>query len=627
MPMRRAALALAAVLALSAPGRSRAAALDYLYVEANTGGSSGGHVALRLGERVFDFQHGEGDTLRLRRSDWAEFRYRTAVRGNRTIHAARVELEPADLNLLRRGFDARFFAWDRHFEVWDALRADRELLEALLARRAGRAEAALPPIEGTGLFAGQAGAGESASTRALRERIARRYGPGYLAVRLHALETRLAALAPAPGPAPPPLVDPERLPAREYGFAERRRDLVQWIAGLRALARAAPLRDGVLRDEGAGAPVLDAAERAGLVAWARRLETSLVELVASKRVDGGLALLVGMARLDAVRRSLAAGRLVLLDDLPAGAEAHVARAGDPYLEELRAHAALRLERARARLAAPEPLDEVGYDTLEEAGNAWLELDAALTRGRPLRLHEGERIPAPAAALEGLEEPRVGSASLRRAVATARARERAYEAALREAFAYHLVTRNCVTELFATLARAGGPAAPPGALRFVPFVSFDAVLGSWTVSAQWEAPAYRRARLAALYAAENDLRVWLRESNTLTSTLYRRDRDDGFFLFFSDDAPWLRPLLGAANLAGALGWSALGIVRLPFDRGAMLRQGLESAVYSLPELGFVSLRKGRMRYGPLPRVVGAPTFSQAETAAAFAGPRAAASSPP
>lgn len=621
--MRRVAWALAAILALAAPGPARAAALDYLYVEANTGGSSGGHVALRLGGQVFDFQHGEGGTLRLRRSDWEGFRYRTAVRGNRTIHAARVELAPADLDRLVQRFDARFLAWDRHFEVLDALRGDRRLLEALLARRAGRADAALPAIEGTGLFAWHERAGESAATRALRGRVASRYGPGFLAARLQALEARLAALAPSTEPRPLPALEPDRLPAREYGFSERRRDLVQWIAALRALASAAPLRDGVLRDGDTGALALDQAETAGLAAWAERLEESLALLVASERVDGGLALLVGMARLDAVRRSLAAGRLVLLDDVPAGTEAHPARAGDPYLEELRAQAALRLARARERLAAPEALDEVGYDTLEEAGNAWLELDAALGRGRPLRLHEGERIPAPAGALDGLPEPRISDASLRPAAAAARSRERAYEALLREAFAYHLVTRNCVTELFATLAPAGGPATPPGALRFVPFASFDAVLGSWPVSAQWEARAYRRARLAALYAAGNDLRVWLRESNTLTSTLYRRDPDDGFFLFFSDDAPLLRPLLGAANLAGALGWSALGVARLPFDRGAMLREGLESAAYSLPELAFVSIRKGRMRYGP---IVGAPTFRD-EAATAFRGSPVAASSPP
>src|SRR5690606_34758050 len=115
------------------------------------------------------------------------------------------------------------------------------------------------------------------------------------------------------------------------------------------------------------------------------------------------------------------------------------------------------------------------------------------------------------------------------------------------------TRNCVTELFATLAAAlgeegarralGGPAAPSGRLGFVPFASFEGVLGAWRVVERWEEPSLRRAGLAALYAERNDLAVYLRESNVVGSTLHRRDPADPFFLFFSDDVPALRPLLG------------------------------------------------------------------------------------
>jgi hypothetical protein len=600
-PVRLAGAALAALLALAGPAAARAAALDWLHVEANSGGSSGGHAALRLGDRVFDFQHGEGGTLRLRRSTWEGFRQRTAIRGNRTIHAARVELAPEQLERIARAFDARFLVWDRHFEVWDALRGDRELLARLQVRREAEGAAALPALEGAGLFAQGAGAAPSTALRALQARVAERHGPGFLAARRRAAEAELAALRPAGDPASPPAITPERLPRREYAFSERWRDLAQWVAALHALEAAAPLREGVLREAGAeaGALALAAPEARALGAWAHELEDSLVALAGSRRVDGGLALGVGMARLEAVRRSLAAGRLLLLDDFPAGAEAHPVRAGDPHLEELHAHAAARLTAARAQLVAAQPIGEADYDALEEAGNDWLELAGALRGGRPLRLHDGERIPAPPAAPSELPEPAIPRAELGRAAAAAGARERAYQRALREAFAYRLVTRNCVTELFAALAAAGGPAEPGGALRFVPFASLDAVVASWPVSERWQEPAFRRARLAALYAEHNDLLVYLRESNTLTSTLYRPDPGQPFFLFFGDDAPLLRPLLGAANLAAGLAHAALGVARAPFDRGRSLRDGLESAAYSLPELAFVSIRKGTMRHAPPP----------------------------
>ena len=44
----RASLAVAAALALATP--AAAASLDFLHIEANEGGSSGGHAALRFGD-------------------------------------------------------------------------------------------------------------------------------------------------------------------------------------------------------------------------------------------------------------------------------------------------------------------------------------------------------------------------------------------------------------------------------------------------------------------------------------------------------------------------------------------------------------------------------------------------
>ena len=44
-----------------------------------------------------------------------------------------------------------------------------------------------------------------------------------------------------------------------------------------------------------------------------------------------------------------------------------------------------------------------------------------------------------------------------------------------------------------------------------------------------------------------LGVYLRESNVLTSTIYRRNPDDSVFLFFTDDAVPPRPVFGALQL--------------------------------------------------------------------------------
>jgi hypothetical protein len=101
----------------------------------------------------------------------------------------------------------------------------------------------------------------------------------------------------------------------------------------------------------------------------------------------------------------------------------------------------------------------------------------------------------------------------------------------------------------------------------------------------------------MYARENDLKVYLRESNTLSSTIYRRNGRDSFFLFFTDDALPVRPLYGALNVIAGAGEMALGVLRAPLDRGRTLWSGFKGVVFSVPELAFVNLRKGTLEYGP------------------------------
>ena len=91
-------------------------------------------------------------------------------------------------------------------------------------------------------------------------------------------------------------------------------------------------------------------------------------------------------------------------------------------------------------------------------------------------------------------------------------------------------------------------------------------------------------------------VFLRESNTLTSTVYRRNPEDSLFLFFTDDTVLPRPVFGAFNLAAGVGESLLGLLQLPFDGGRRLVAGARGVAFSLPELVFLSFRKGTLEYG-------------------------------
>jgi hypothetical protein len=119
--------------------------------------------------------------------------------------------------------------------------------------------------------------------------------------------------------------------------------------------------------------------------------------------------------------------------------------------------------------------------------------------------------------------------------------------------------------------------------------------TYRVAERIEISSYRKARLAEMYERESRIAVYLRESNTLTSTLYERNPGDSFFLLFTDDAVLPRPIFGVVNLVAGLGESALGLLRLPLDGGRTLRSGLRGAFVSLPELVFFNIRKGTYEY--------------------------------
>jgi hypothetical protein len=111
----------------------------------------------------------------------------------------------------------------------------------------------------------------------------------------------------------------------------------------------------------------------------------------------------------------------------------------------------------------------------------------------------------------------------------------------------------------------------------------------------ELPSLRRAWAAERRAREDSAWVALRESNTLTSTLYTPGGEDSLFLFFTDDGAALRPLLGAFNLTAALAGAGAGLLRLPFDGGRLLDAALRGALFSLPELAFQNIRKGTFEW--------------------------------
>jgi len=589
----------AAAASVAAPGAS----FDYLYVEANAGGSSGGHAALRLEGQVYHFQNHAG-LLVLEREPADDFLNRYAALGNRAIHGSRVAVEPAVLQRIERTFETRHRLQGRQLDWLEALREDRALLEALDRSRRRGERPPLPGIPAAGYFRARPGGAPDPALVRLRQRVAQSLGPSFLPERIAALGRRIRALRPLPLP-PPGRWDPFREPPFRETLALRYRSLLGTHTALCFLRDARGLRADATRDAADPLLRLGSDERAALERHARGLEQRLLRTLAEQRADSGRVLLVGMARLAALERTRRAGRLVVLDSFGDQAgrilpSAVAARQQDA--RRLLAEAAGDLRQALRQMVGASRSSERLYADLEGAANRWHELARGLA-GESLRVQGVRLVPSrlgpPALALWPRLDPRRLGDERR----TARRREQQVAGELQRIYGYDLIRRNCVSELFEGLRQALGPGAggleealggvvdPHRSLAFIPFVSAAAVNAHLRVVARFRIAPERQGRLAEMRARENDLAVWLRELSPLTGHAYARNPADGWFLFFTDGVPWLRPLLGAANLVAGVGESAWGVLRLPVDGGQTLLLGAENALLSLPELLFVNIRKG------------------------------------
>jgi hypothetical protein len=591
---------LAGLVPASASEGNGAASFDYLYIEANEGASSGGHAAIRFGSNVYHFQHREG-LLVLERERVDEFLFSTALRSNRSVHISEIDVEPEVAERVADRFLRRHRAQEAQLVVRDALRQDRNLLESadassLLVRgHAYFVPEAAPSIEG------------SSALRELRARVEARYGADYWGVRRRALHKALEALE-TEDPADWDVALPTSAydhPVFARPWSSRLVDLAAGLAALDVLEQARALDPAALNAPQGDDFRLDAEERRALAHFARRLEEELTGLVGSLRNDWGQALLVGMARLAALETSLARGYFVFLDSFPDEAVEVAAESlrGRDVVAHMLGETREQLYAARRYFARAEDPGELAWERVEERLVRHAELERAARGERALRLARGHLVPARSAPYS-LPVFGSGAAAASRADLTrVRVRHRDYARRIDELYRYGLISRNCVTAIFDTLndefqgsldesrSALGGVVEGGGFLSFIPFVSAQQVNARYRVLARYTLSSYRHARLREMRERESPLWLALRESNTLSARTYQRGENDSFFIFFTEDPVWLRPLLGAVNLVAALGESVWGLVKLPVDGGQTLVSGLKGTAVSLPELVFANIRKG------------------------------------
>jgi hypothetical protein len=557
--------------------------LDFIYVNANTGEAAGGHTAIRLGSTVFHFQFFPDGRFLLVRESWPHFRYIYNELRNRTISISRVPLTAEAYSRLRNHFTHLLLTQQQNLNHLQAAENEQVLLTQL---NNGASKLAL---EAVGLF--DDASAEDDGMRNLNQIISEALGENFVMHQRKQIETKLAKHA----------LEADQ-PVAGLTWTARLQALLLEREFYRIIEQGMSLASDRILSTSLGAAELTPEQRKMLQKFSEQLATSVVGLMQSQRPDRAKSLLLQTARYLAVKQSLATNTLLTLDPFSSRANVVQMTAHDE-LQGLHAQLQQNAMRAQQDFFQATTNLNIAYALLEASLGRLYELENALHTGSSVRVESGMLLPAHKGFVS-LDFPyaHMGLSTL---IAENQAKQLQLQQQVDEQYAYNLFARNCATELLRSLNAAfahkivgakelGGWLQPNQSLVFIPNQFYTQIAERFPVQDKEVLPARRLRQLNELYAERtrgNVLSLWLRESNTLSTTLYKHRIEDTHFLFFTDDALLFRPVFGVSNfLWGAIN-SVGGVFSLPIDAGERFHQGLRGMFYSLPELLFGNIRKG------------------------------------
>ena len=585
------------IVCLTLPVSTRATVpIEFIYLEANTGSASGGHVALKRGEQVFHFQNDRGSS-RLSRDEWGRFRHTYNNLENRNIHLARVPLRAQDAEQIGDHLNLLFLVQNRQLDFLSALQRDVHLLEAFQTAQ----PATLP---GVGFFSETQ---KSPVMSELRHNVEEALGSDFIMGEMARLRLKLTTLlygAPAIETAAFSTLHYPNYPST---FSEQIEDLyTRWFA-LNIIQKGLSIRENGLINasqiEGPSrsSPLTDA-ERVGLTAYRFQLRDSILTALKSEYIGGASPLPLAVARFQATSMSLASDSFLLMAHPPEdGLSIPLTITEDrrPLLNDLRQR--LIRDLPRLRRAFGEMPEELPYHQLEDNISTLQEVEHGLKTGQDIRVSRRSMSPR-GMGLALLPMSRMSTQELDRAHQHAISRQAQFQNQFDVSHAYRLLDRNCVTELIQSINTAfpdertatkalGGLILPGESQGFIPFRFFELVRARYPVETVTTLPSFRNRGLRHMALNGASLLDQMEEIMVPTARLYQARSEDSAFLLFTDDTIWPRPLFGVINLIYGIGTTGAGLVASPLDQGERMKAGMRGVLFSLPELLFWNIRKG------------------------------------
>ncbi|MCP4176190.1 MAG: hypothetical protein GY756_00315 [bacterium] len=596
--------------------------LDFIYIDSSVDESAGGHMAVRLDQTVFHYQYYPNGFFLLVKENWPEFKHGYNNLQNRTLSMASIPLSSETYQRIKTQFLTRYLLQNRRLFHLKQLETESDYLKNVLSSNN------TIPINGLGFFVSKQKKDPTAAL--LYDSIKNKFGDLYISMIQQKLKTELEETVQN---LQLTLLKHDKLSIYKASpfFTNTVRkyfELREFQEALCVLAEAKPVTPETLIHSSGEIGQLTKVDLKRLQQYRETIKNSILHLLTSSRPDKGTALLVQMARFQAISKSLEHKYLITLDPFSEKAElltlksflsSYVAipySSEDKenntrpeaskeslrvrtYFEQIKIEHSHYAKEVKSYFFSNLKNEDISFNQLEASlGRLW-EINQAEENGRSLRVEGGILLPCKMDEVTVALNQNIKTSSVN--INRLLNHKLLFEKQLYEMYNYNLISRNCVTELFETIyscfstanqanKELGGYLNPTELISFIPFMAFHSVKQKFPQSSIKILLSYRKRRQIQLYAKEG---MWalLKESNTITSTIYYPWEEDSSFLFFTDHFILPRQLLGIGNVIFSTANSLCGIVWSPIDKGKLLKRSMRGIIFSLPELAFFNIRKG------------------------------------
>ncbi|RHX86024.1 hypothetical protein [Leptospira stimsonii] len=574
---------------------------DFIYVDANTGQSSGGHTGIRVGNKVYHYQYFPDDIFHLVRESYDDFAFSYNILSNRTSVLTRLDWNSKEISILESGLNRLYLVQFKHLQNWEILKKESKFFEELSSpeKKIG--------LRATAYFTKEQ---NSNITKNLKKELESRFGKLFL----FELENRLKeeVFSPENGlfeirfPSLPERMSADRFPFFSQGPYLKIRDSLEGILLCQILREEWGLNSELLIDD--SKDVLSEKEIELLKTFFQRQNESLLQILEEQDPGWAFSALVALGRMQAIQQSLESGFPVFLSSFPEDSPLIQKKAAKDQeaVRHVEGEMSSIVSLARQRISTLNSITEKEYQIWEDATNRAFELQEGIAQAIPVRMYSGKLIPQRENFfLIPMSLPE--NSRLREYAEISKNRELEYHSRLKKLYPFHLLSQNCTTEIIRSVQKTfdskertfpGERIVTSLSPTIIPFYASHSISKEWKTSGETVFLSYRRQKLKEILEKEASLKTQVMESFTFTSSLYKKNREDHFFPLFTDDVFWKRPLYGIVNFGTGVGLTAAGVLSLPFDEGEGIQKGFQSAFFSLPEFIFFNIRKGTFPFVPM-----------------------------